>query len=597
VRFLTPVWNYVDALVHPAAREDALEAARHRAFMAPRLLGGLIALASLPLYLVLRGVPSALEAGVLAWLVTPILIAFFLSRTGRYETAHVLSSLSLTALVTALAGCTGGITSFAAIWLVLVPLEAALSSSRRVVVCAAAFALAGAGLLLAGGALDLMPAPAGIAVGRAALATVGIVAAALYAMGLALGAEHLARTSDALRRAEEERYRLLASHMTDVMTRHGPNGAVLFVSPAAEALFGVTPAKLAGDGLFEHVHVADRPAYLTALADAAAVGEERSLELRNRRGDAQGGPFVWVAMRCRPLERAEGGREVVAVLRDVSAYKTQERALEIARAESQRANAAKARFLAVMTHELRTPLNAVIGFSELLTNEALVVAPARRIEYARLINESGRHLLSLVNDILDMSKMETGTFGVAPHPFVPAPAITSCCDMLALKARDAGIVLTTRIAANLPELMADRRAFGQILLNLVANAIKFTPRGGKVSVSARCDGGHLAVSVEDTGVGVGEDDLPRLGEAFFQARASYDRKQDGAGLGLSIVKRLVELHGGDMDIVSRLGEGTRVTVRLPFAGGGKRPGNPLNLVSDRAGALATVAKTKVRKSA
>jgi len=359
----------------------------------------------------------------------------------------------------------------------------------------------------------------------------------------------------------------------------------------------VTPAKLAGDGLFEHVHVADRPAYLTALADAAAVGEERSLELRIRRGDAQGGPFVWVAMRCRPLERAEGGREVVAVLRDVSAYKTQERALEIARAESQRANAAKARFLAVMTHELRTPLNAVIGFSELLTNEALVVAPARRIEYARLINESGRHLLSLVNDILDMSKMETGNFGVAPHPFVPAPAITSCCDMLALKARDAGVALTTRIAANLPELMADRRAFGQILLNLVANAIKFTPRGGKVSVSARCDGGHLAVSVEDTGVGVGADDLPRLGEAFFQARASYDRKQDGAGLGLSIVKRLVELHDGDLEIVSRLGEGTRVTVRLPFAGGGKRPGDPISLVSDRAGALATVAKTKVRKSA
>jgi cell cycle sensor histidine kinase DivJ len=145
--------------------------------------------------------------------------------------------------------------------------------------------------------------------------------------------------------------------------------------------------------------------------------------------------------------------------------------------------------------------------------------------------------------------------------------------------------------------MADRRAFSQILLNLVANAIKFTPRGGKVSVSARCDGGHLAVSVEDTGVGVGEDDLARLGEAFFQAGGSYDRKRDGAGLGLSIVKRLVELHGGDLDIVSRLGEGTRVTVRLPFAGGGKRAGDPINLVNDRAGALAAVAKIKVRKRA
>ena len=155
--FLTPVWNYVDALVHPSAQHNALIKVRHRAFIAPRLLGGLAALASFPAYIAIRGVPSALELGAFGWLAAPILIAYFLSRTGRYESAHVMSSLSLTGLVAVVAWSTGGIDSFAATWLVVVPLEAALSASRRVVALAAAFALTAAGLLLSLSALDLQP--------------------------------------------------------------------------------------------------------------------------------------------------------------------------------------------------------------------------------------------------------------------------------------------------------------------------------------------------------------------------------------------------------------------------------------------------------
>ncbi len=313
------------------------------------------------------------------------------------------------------------------------------------------------------------------------------------------------------------------------------------------------------------------------------------------------GRFVWVEMRCRPLDRDTGKRasecEVVAVLRDVSERKAQERAVEIARAESERANAAKSRFLATMSHELRTPLNAIIGFSEMLTNETLNFDAARRTEYARLINKSGRHLLSVVNGILDMSKMETGNFEITPEPFEPAPAITSCCDLLALKARDAGVEIRTRIDADLPELVADRRAVSQILINLISNAIKFTPRGGAVTVAAEREGTNLAVSVEDTGVGIGEDDLPRIGEAFFQARASYDRRHDGSGLGLSIVKGLVRLHGGDMDIRSRLGVGTRVTVRLPVDGSGASPAaDVVKLVVERASEPAAT-QIPARKSA
>src|SRR5262245_52757884 len=561
----------MDSLVHPSAQQDALAASRHRAFIAPRLLGSLIALAAFPAYLTVRGAPSMLEVLVFAWLLAPILIAYFLSRTGRYESAHMLSSFALTGLVTAVAIGTGGIASFAAIWLVVVPLEAALSASRRVVAVASTFALGAAGLLLLMGAFDVLPASEW-ATDRPTLAALGIVSAALYAAGLALGAESLVRTSFWLLFAEEDRYRLLARNMTDVVTRHGRNGTVLFVSPAAEPLFGARVKDLTGHGLFDRVHVADRPAYLTALADAATDGESRTVEFRVRR-DAddpsapRAGQFVWIEMRCRPLDQAadEGDREVVAVLRDATERRVHLQAVEDAHAEAERASVAKSRFLATMTHELRTPLNAIIGFSEMLTKEeSLLIGPERRHEYAHLINDSGRHLLAVVNGILDMSKIETGNFEIAPEAFAPEHVIADACDMLALKAREAGIELAVRIPGKLPLIVADKRALSQIMLNLISNAIKFTNHGGEIVVSAKtAPGGSIAVTVEDNGVGIDAEDMSRVGDPFFQARSSYDRRHDGTGLGLSIVKGLLALHGGELEIVSRIGEGTRITCYLP----------------------------------
>jgi cell cycle sensor histidine kinase DivJ len=573
VGLFAPIRDYIDSLVHPSAQQDALAASRHRAFIGPRLLGSLVALAAFPVYLIIRGVPSVLEIMVFAWLVAPILVAYFLSRTGQYESAHVLSSLSLTGLVTVVAIGTGGIGSFAAIWLVVVPLEAALSASRRVVAVASTFALGAAGLLLIMGALDLIPPMADWRHEQAALVALGIISAALYATGLALGAESLARTSFWLLYAEEDRYRLLARNMTDVITRHGRSATVLFVSPAAEQLFGAQVRDLLGHGLFDRVHVADRPAYLTALADAATHGEGRSLEFRVRREPTDAtlpspGRFIWIEMRCRPLDQAssEGDtvREVVAVMRDITERKVQEQALEGARAEAERASVAKSRFLATMSHELRTPLNAIIGFSEMLSKEgSLMIGPERRHEYASLINDSGHHLLSVVNGILDMSKIETGNFEIMPEPFAPEHVIGDGCDMLALKAREAGIELAVRLPEKLPQVVADKRALSQIMLNLLANAIKFSNRGGRITVSAKAQDAAIVVTVEDNGVGIDAEDLPRVGDPFFQARSSYDRRHDGTGLGLSIVKGLLALHGGRIEIMSRLGEGTRVTFHLP----------------------------------
>jgi cell cycle sensor histidine kinase DivJ len=568
----------LDALLHPSARYDALTRARHRAFMAPRLVGSLAAFAAFPVYLAMRGAPSALEVAAFAWLIAPILLSWFLSRTGRYEGAHVLSSVALTGLVMAVAITTGGIESFAAIWLVVVPLEAALSASRRVVAFASVLALTCAVALIALGQFGLLPPPEIAPAQHAMLTAFGVASATLYAAGLAFAAELLARTSVSLLYLEEDRYRLLARNMSDVISRHRRNGAVQFISPAAEAMLGAPIARLLNHGLFDRVHVADRPAYLTALSDAARLGESRSVEFRVRRDVPRGErglnglvDFIWVEMRCRPLEQASqtlpaGEAEVVAVMRDVTDRKVQEQALELARSAAEAADAAKTRFLATMSHELRTPLNAIIGFSEMIVQEqTLMLDAARRKEYAQLINDSGQHLLSVVNGILDMSKMESGNFDITPEPFAPRAALINCCSLLALKARENGIDLVTDVPQDLPVMTGDPRAFKQIVLNLVSNAIKFTERGGKVTVSAAVEGSLLMLRVADTGVGIAADDLKRIGAPFFQAGKTYQRRHEGTGLGLSIVKSLIALHGGELTVQSKIDEGTTVTVALPLA--------------------------------
>jgi len=577
VTVLNIIRDCLDALLHPSARYDALTRARHRAFIAPRLLGSLAAFAAFPVYLAMRGAPSSLEVAAFAWLTAPILLSWFLSRTGRYEGAHMLSSLALAGLVTALAANTGGIESFASIWLVVIPLEAALSASRRAVAFASALALSCAAALILFAHVAILPAADIGPALRGPLMTFAVLSATLYCAGLAFASEALARTSVALLSVEEERYRLLARNMSDVISRHSRNGAVQFVSPAAESLLGIPVARLLGHGLFDRVHVADRPAYLTALSDAARDGEARSVEFRVRKDISRGdecGPmgevdFIWVEMRCRPLEQAgsrDAAAEVVAVMREVTDRKIQEQALDLARRTAEQADAAKTRFLATMSHELRTPLNAIIGFSEMIVQEqVLMLDPACRREYAQLINDSGLHLLAVVNGILDMSKMESGNFEISPEPFAPRTALLNCCNLLALKARENGIDLVVSAPQDLPDLNGDPRAFRQIALNLVSNAIKFTERGGQVTVAASVDGSHLVLRVTDTGVGIAADDLKRIGAPFFQAGTTYQRRHEGTGLGLSIVKSLVALHAGQLTVQSRLDEGTTVTVVLPLA--------------------------------
>ncbi|HEX5778381.1 MAG TPA: ATP-binding protein [Xanthobacteraceae bacterium] len=564
---LDSVRAYIDALVHPSARTDALTLARHRSFIAVRLLGGLIVLSAIPLYLALRGVPTPLEAFIFAWLVAPLLVVAYLSRTGNFERAHLISAAALAGFITVVAGATGGAASFAAPWLVVLPLEAALSASRRAILSVIALAVA----ILAGlwtlGMAGVLPAAPPVSTSFYML---GVLSAALYTSALALGFGAFVRHGERIKDVGEARYRMLAQNMTDLITRHARNGSVTFVSHAAERLAGVQPSALVGDGMFERVHVADRPAFLTALADAARGGEA-AVEYRLRHGalaaaeDRPAGPvFIWVEMRCRALEGARQMGEVVAVTRDISRSKRDATDLESARSDAERANETKSHFLATVSHELRTPLNAIIGFSEMLENEtAMRLDASRRADYARVIRESGQHLLAVVNGILDVSQIEAGQFRLRPEPIAVAAEVEGCYEMMVLRAEQAGVRLDVAIDPNLPTVVADRIALRQILINLISNAVKFTPRGGSVDVAVRAAGADMLILVSDTGIGIAEADLAQVGDPFFQAASSYDRSYEGTGLGLSVVKGLVELHGGSFNIASRLGEGTRVSVRLP----------------------------------
>jgi cell cycle sensor histidine kinase DivJ len=233
----------------------------------------------------------------------------------------------------------------------------------------------------------------------------------------------------------------------------------------------------------------------------------------------------------------------------------------------------------------------------IVQEDALMLDAARRKEYAQLINDSGQHLLSVVNGILDMSKMETGNFEISPEPFAPRAALLHCCNLLALKARESGVDLVTRAPEDLPVMTGDPRAFKQIVLNLVANAVKFTERGGSVTVSAAVEGSCLMLRVTDTGVGIAPDDLKRIGDPFFQAGKTYQRRHEGTGLGLSIVKSLVALHAGELTVQSKIDEGTTVTVALPLSFTAPEPSSNIATLTPAARSATTDQAHQVKKSA
>jgi signal transduction histidine kinase len=227
-------------------------------------------------------------------------------------------------------------------------------------------------------------------------------------------------------------------------------------------------------------------------------------------------------------------------------------------------NSAKSKFLANMSHELRTPLNAIIGFSELLTTETYgKLGDSHYRDYAHDIHESGKHLLGLINDVLDISKIDAVQIETYREPTDLTDLLHKTVQMMLPQAERAGVTLVESYDRSLPPMRTDERRLRQVLLNLMSNAVKFTASGGKVSVSAYRQGGGLAISVADTGIGIAPEDIPKAMENFGQVQSGWSRQTEGTGLGLPLSKRLVELLGGTFVLESQVGVGTNVIVSFP----------------------------------
>ncbi len=515
----------------------------------------------------LAGAPLPFALGLMG--LAAGMVTLSLHQRGRFEEAAAGQVYALLALGCILTLADGRLGDAGLAIAVMAPILAALQGNRTLrrqswVMLAGVFALAFVSATFAAPAIPLDPA----------LLTVSSAAMFIASVVLVLHtANRINMAYEVYDKAQVTAYRHLIEHVRDGVIRFSSDGEVLLASRSSEQLFGCQRYELSAGNLGERVHVLDRPAYLSAFADASQGGRTRTIEVRMRQDDprASGGVprFVWTEVSFSPVIDADhpGERhEVVALFRDITGRKDDEMAMAEARRSAEEASEAKSRFLATIGHELRTPLNAVVGFSEMMTSGIGGELSGTHREYANLIHQSGKHLLEVVRMLLDMSKIEAGRFELQTEPFAAETMVEPCFSMVEAMARRQQVTLVADIATALPMLVADERACRQILLNLLSNAIKFSHAGGQVTVSLKRQGQSLNLSVSDRGIGMAPESLERLGEPFFQVQGGLERRYEGTGLGLSIVKGLVELHDGTLRAMSEIGSGTTVTVLLPING-------------------------------
>jgi len=549
-----------DRLVHPQA--DGIERSRQR-----RLVGLLLAapflVAGAGVFLVSANLGAASTFAVifaafsLSWLAALLIAAT--GKTGQIGTASLVVA---TTAIAAIVAAAGGLTSPATLLVAALPLEALWVWRTRK--AAKLGAIAAAAALLSQAVLGSMPFADG-----------AVVSAWQWLLPVAWLATFAVRAGAFLDRRVEQQDAPAASLETilkAVVLRVAHNGDVTDVSEQARTMLRLQPELLLGTALFDRIHVADRVGYLCALADMRDGAQLREVELRLRlprqnEGDTGDNfrPFVLELMKA-------DGQAFVAVVRNNDTVAELRDQLAAAADAVKSAELAKSNFLAAVSHELRTPLNAIIGFSDMLLHEMFGgFKEPRQKEYVGIVRDSGQHLLDVVNSILDVTKIESGCYAITPEPFRFRDAVDMCASMLALQAQAKSLDLAVDVAAGTGELKADRRAVQQMLINLVSNAVKFTPDGGRVEIGAKRLGSRLHFWVSDTGIGIAQDDLSRLGTPFTQIQNDYTRRFEGTGLGLSLVKGLVALHDGTMSIESAPDEGTTVTISLPIEGPSHRP--------------------------
>jgi len=359
------------------------------------------------------------------------------------------------------------------------------------------------------------------------------------------------------RLVEAQRIARIGSWENDLLTNDSLWSDELFHILGYE-LGEVTPTF---ETFFARVHPDDREAVARAM-DSVELRGRFEVEHRVVHPD---GSVLYVSELGEVVRDANGKAvRLFGTTQDITEDKVAALDLMKAKQGAEAANQAKSSFLATMSHELRTPLNAVIGFAQLIERQPAGAANDRKSkEYIGLIRESGEHLLAVINDILDISRIEAGQAGLDEVAFDMAKLVRRTAGLMEAKARDGGLELRLDLPPALPSLYADERAMKQILLNLVANALKFTEPGGSVTVSLALEQGGLELAVTDTGIGIAPRDHERIFEPFVQAESELNRRFEGTGLGLPLVKSLADLHGAVVRLESALGEGTRISVLFP----------------------------------
>lgn len=342
-------------------------------------------------------------------------------------------------------------------------------------------------------------------------------------------------------------------------------------------IFGVFPDTFspALDAVNRMTHKRDVGRLLQAFQRAIIEQNDYEMEFRITRPD---GEVRYI--RCEGRCEHDANDEVVAlfgIMQDVTERTINEQNLTEAKEAAERAYSAKSQFLANMSHELRTPLNAIIGFSEMMQRQLLgPIGSERYLDYIGGIRESGEHLLDLISDILDMSKIEAGKYELDLEELNVAKIIRLAVHMMEGRATEGKIVISIDMPSEDVQVVADRRALMQVLLNLLSNAVKFTEPGGSVRVECTERDDYISIRVHDTGIGIPANQLKNITRPFEQAASHYTRKHEGTGLGLAITKELIELHAGSLHIDSTVGVGTTVTIRLPYNAyeALKKAGNP-----------------------
>jgi PAS domain S-box-containing protein len=369
--------------------------------------------------------------------------------------------------------------------------------------------------------------------------------------------------AEVARESAQRMYRLMTEEACDIIILYAEDRRVLFASQALERVLGYRAEQIERDRALNLIHPEDIEEF-RKVWERPGAGETRTATYRTKHA---AGHYVWIEVSTRAVcDIATGAlRHTVCVARDVTERKKQELEATAARERAEAANQAKSRFLANMSHELRTPLNAVIGFTDLMRQGMFgALGNERYEEYATLIYDSGQLLLDLISDMLDMAKIEAGKLELNMERVDLTGTIEDSVRLLTDRADNAGLDISVAMPKVPIQLTADRRAVKQVLLNLLTNAIKFTPAGGHIDVVVRVDGGRVMLSVRDTGIGIPAHELPRLGRPFEQVCGDPMLAKSGTGLGLALVRALVEKHGGQLRIDSEEGVGTQVSVDFPL---------------------------------